>query len=150
MKFKTAQGKPVELTEIKNLIEEEFDYKVYVGTDSQVHRSKKKVLYATCIVLHKKGKGGRMFIWKEWDRNVELRQRLMNETWRSLQTSFSLKEILPPNVDIEIHLDVNSNSKARSSDYYQELVGMVTGQGFTCHIKPDSFAAMCMADKYSK
>ena len=123
------QGNPISLDDIVSLITSDYQYEVYIGTDSQLHRSKKKVLYATCIVLYKKGKGGRMFVWKQWDRIVELRQRLMNETWHSLQVAFALKEILPSNVDIVVHLDVNSSQKEKSGEYHQELVGMVTGQG---------------------
>ena len=150
MDFVDIHEEPISLKEIVSLVEDDFSYNVYVGTDSHVHRDKKKVLYASCIVLHKKGKGGRMFVWKQFDKIVKLRQRLTSETWRSLEIAFALKEIFPTNVDIIVHLDVNSDSKAKSSLYYQELVGMITGQGFKCHIKPDSFAATKAADRYSK
>lgn len=150
MKFKDIKNNVISIDEICSLIQEIYEYNIYVGTDSQTHKDKKQVLYVTCIVLYKKGKGGRIFICKEWDRIVKLGQRLMTETWKSLQTAFILKEILPNNVDIVVHLDVNSKEDEKSSRYCQELVGMVTGQGFKCFIKPDSFAAMNVADKYSK
>ena len=65
-------------------------------------------------------------------------------------TAFKLQEILPPNVDIVIHVDANSDERWKSSDYVHDLIGMVVGQGFRCKIKPNAWAAMSVADKHSK
>lgn len=149
--FKTPDGKDFTLSEICHLIKDEYDYKVFVGTDSQVNRKRRKVMYVTCIVLYKEGKGGRIFLQKELVRVPNsLRERLSSEVWRTLELCFELKEILPKNVEIVIDLDLNKNPKYKSGQYVQELVGMVTAQNFKCRTKPDSWAAMCVADRYSK
>lgn len=151
MIFKDTHGKDIPIEEIPSYIEESYEYEIYVGSDSQVHSSQIGVLYVTCIVLYKKGKGGRYFIKKEYSKiNNSLRERLTNETMQSLMTAFKLQEILPLNAEIVIHIDANSDERWKSSNYVQDLVGMVVGQGFKCKIKPNAWAAMSVADKHSK
>ena len=169
MIFENTHGKEFELADIVRIVKNdvEFDYKIYVGTDSQVHRKKRKVCYVTCIVLHKEGRGGRIFINKEWGilppkppkvkgkrqqsaQLAFLRKRLTNEVWRSVQTSFNLQALLPANTEIIVDVDLNQSAKYKSGEYVQELVGMVTGQGFKCRAKPNAWAAMSVADRYSK
>jgi len=149
--FKDSCGKQVTHDQIRDLIHQDHDYEVFVGTDSQVHRKIKKVVYVTCIVLYKKGKGGRVFLAKENERYANsLKERLMNEVWRSLQVAFEMQRILPANAELVVHIDVNSKKRFKSADYCQELVSMVTGQGFKCRIKPEAWAAQAVANKFSK
>lgn len=151
MIFKNSSGRTISLEEIAGLIESDYEYEVFVGTDSQVHRKRKCVVYATCIVLYKKGKGGRVFVARDQQPYANsLKERLMNEVWRSLEVSFKLTHILPKNVDIVIHVDVNRSTKYKSGNYHQELVSLVTGQGFKCRIKPYAWAAQCIADHFTK
>ena len=51
-------------------------------------------------------------------------------------------------LDLEIHLDVGE--KGQTKDLIREVVGMVVGSGFDARIKPDSFGASKVADKYTK
>jgi predicted RNase H-related nuclease YkuK (DUF458 family) len=151
MIFKDVSGQDVLIEDVPNHIDENYEYEIYVGSDSQVHSIREGVLYVTCIVLYKKGKGGRYFIQKEFSKiNNSLRERLANETMRSLLTAFKLQEILPPNTEIVIHIDASSDERWKSSNYVQDLIGMVVGQGFKCKIKPNAWAAMSVADKHSK
>jgi len=126
------------------------EYEFFVGTDSQIRKKEKKVTYATCVVLYKKGKGGRIFISKETKKIPNsLKERLAMEVWKSLETSMEfikLKENLP----ITIHVDVNKSKKFKSGEYVQELSSLVTSQGFKCEVKPDSWCAQSIADRYSK
>jgi predicted RNase H-related nuclease YkuK (DUF458 family) len=149
--FKDSSGKDVTFEEIKELIQKDYEYEVFVGSDSQRNSKKKNVVYVTCIVLYKKAKGGKIFLAKETERYaISLKERLMNEVWRSLQTSFELQKVLPPNVEIVVHVDVNTKKIHKSADYCQELVSMVVGQGFKCRVKPDAFAAQSVADRFCK
>ncbi len=160
--FKDSKGNPFTLPEICDLLDEDFEYQVRIGTDSQVHRKKRKVKYITAIVLYKKGKGGRSFIYEEWNsvppRSKKgtpaalafLQQRLSNEVWRSIQTCFNIQPHLPSNIKPSVDLDLNQDPKHRSNKYLKQLKGMVEAQGIVCRAKPDSWAAMCVADKYSK
>jgi uncharacterized protein len=151
MLFKTPDGEDYTLEQICSLLDKNYEYEVYIGTDSQVHKSKRKVLYVTCIVLYRQSKGGRSFIFKEWERIPNsLRERLTNEVWRSLDTCFEVGKVFPANVEIVVDVDLNKKPQYKSSDYVQELVGMVMGQGFKCRTKPYAWAAMSVADRYSK
>lgn len=151
MIFKDSRGASISFEEIVAQIQKDYEYEVFVGTDSQVRRKKKGVTYATCIVLYKKGKGGRVFVAKELKPYANsLKERLLNEVWRSLEVSWELMQILPKNVEIVIHVDVNRSKKYKSGNYHQELVSLVMGQGFKCRIKPYAWAAQCIADHFTK
>ena len=149
--FKDMKGNDISFEDVGKFIEKGHKYEVYVGTDSQVHKKIKKVIYASCIVVYKKGKGGRVFVSREKERYANsLRQRLMNETWRSLEIALELQKILPKDVELVVHVDVNKNKKWKSSKYVEELVGMIVGQGLKVVVKPDAWAAQHCADKFSR
>ena len=153
MNFKNYDGKEVDIiNEIKNKLEEGYEYRLYIGTDSQVNRKYKKTVYSTVIVLHKANKGGIIFVKKnEKRRLIALRERLMNETWYSLECAYKLVESLPKDtLEIQIHIDCNKDKKFASGQYVEELVGFVVNQGFVCIIKPDSWVATKVADKFSR
>ena len=151
-KFTNTTGQEFTLKDICSLIESSHDYNLYVGTDSQVHKKKRrKVKYVTCIVLHKSNSGGRIFINSAFEPPVQsLQQRLSHEVYRSVQLCFMLQEMLPSNVEIIVDVDLNKNQPHKSANYVHQLVGMVTGQGFKCRAKPDAWAASSVADRYSK
>jgi predicted RNase H-related nuclease YkuK (DUF458 family) len=153
MKFKNYSGQEVDvIKEIKNKLENGYDYKLYIGTDSQVNRKCKKTVYSTVIVLHKSNKGGVIYIQKnEKKRLITLRERLINEAWLSLECAHKLVENLSKNkVEIQIHIDVNKDKKYASGQYVEELVGFVVNQGFICVTKPEGWAATKAADKFSR
>lgn len=151
MNFKDSKGRPISLSDIPALLSQEAEYQVFVGTDSQVSKKKKCVVYASCVVLYMKGKGGRVFVAKDHlPYASSLRERLTNEVWRSLTVAFELTQILPSNVEIVIHVDVNRSKRYKSGNYHQELVSLVTGQGYKCRIKPYAWAAQCIADHFTK
>lgn len=151
MKFKDYQGNLVKLENIQSLIQNSISqYEIHVGTDSKVRKKDRKVLYATCVVIYQKGKGGKILVSKE-KKNIpgSLRERLMNEVWKSIETSLEINKFLP-DTKIVVHVDVNQSSKYKSGDFSQELVSMVSGQGFECLIKPCAWAAQSVADRFSK
>ncbi len=51
-------------------------------------------------------------------------------------------------LNVEIHLDVGENGPTK--DLIKEVVGMVVGSGFAAKIKPDSYGASTVADRYTK
>ena len=50
-------------------------------------------------------------------------------------------------LNVEIHLDVGE--KGDTKELIREVVGMVIGSGFDARIKPDSYGATKVADKYT-
>ena len=71
----------------------------------------------------------------------------MLEAMRSLEVAWYMDSKVPSKNVIEIHLDINSNLRYRSSQYKNELIGLVSSQGFQCLIKPDAWAASGAADR---
>ena len=59
-----------------------------------------------------------------------------------------LRAVLPAGrYDLEIHVDVGTVGPTR--EMIKEVVGMVTGSGYTAKTKPESFGASVVADKHT-
>lgn len=128
----------------------EARYRVIIGTDSQFGE---ETCFVTAVIVHREGKGARYYYTRERERvERSLRQRIFYETARSLGLAGRMAEKLAENgyadMNVEIHLDVGENGQTR--DLIREVVGMVVGSGFDARIKPDSYGAMTVADKYTK
>lgn len=153
MIYKNYQGAEIDLKkEILEMISDGSVHQIYIGTDSQIVKKEKIVKYASVVVIHKKGKGGRVFIKRIKDPfvDIKLRQRLNQEAWYSLETAFFLTSFLPKEVEIVVHVDLNKSKKYKSAAYVQEIVGLISGQGFKVEVKPDSWCASSVADKFTK
>ncbi|MGI6036387.1 MAG: ribonuclease H-like YkuK family protein [Limnochordia bacterium] len=128
----------------------EDKYKLIIGTDSQ---SRDDVCFVTAVIIHRQGKGARYYYCRDHQFiGHSLRQRIYYETARSLGVASRIADRLARNgqgdLDLEIHLDVGE--KGRTKDLIREVVGMVVGSGFDARIKPESFGASKVADKYTK
>lgn len=128
----------------------ESKFRLIVGTDSQL---REEVCYVTAVIILREGKGGRFYYTKEREKvKLSLKQRIFYETSKSLSLAAKLAEKLAENgladLDIEIHLDVGEQGKTK--EIIREVVGMVTGSGFDARIKPESYGASKVADKYTK
>ncbi|OPL11071.1 MAG: hypothetical protein AVO34_02960 [Firmicutes bacterium ML8_F2] len=140
-----------ELAQYTNEFPDE-SYKLIIGTDSQSFLND-CVIFVTAVVVHRVGKGGRFFYHKQKTRYMEsLRQRIYYETFLSLEVAARVTEKLAENNDlqlnVEIHLDVGEKGETR--DIIKEVVGMVIGSGYRACIKPDSYGATTVADRFTK
>ncbi len=127
-------------------------YKLIIGTDSQAH-NRQEVCFVTAIIIHRVGKGARYFFRRQKHHYMEsLRQRIYYETFLSLEVATmvtaKLAENGHPHLNMEIHLDVGE--KGDTKELIREVVGMVIGSGFQACIKPESYGASKVADKYTK
>ncbi len=130
--------------------EPDQQYHLIIGTDSLLSD---QTCFVTAIIVHRVGHGGRYFYRKMINRKMEsLRQRILYETALSLDTAGQLSAELARNghseLPVEIHLDVGPNGDTKR--IIREVVGMVTGSGFTAVTKPDAYGASKVADKHSK
>lgn len=126
-------------------------YEIIVGTDSQ--KVKKDVYdFVSALVVHRVGFGG-IYFWKRQviDRKTSLKERIYQEATMSLETSENFVSFFKLNgiskYDIQIHVDIGKNGETR--DLITEVVGMVRASGYDVKIKPHSYGASKVADKYT-
>jgi predicted RNase H-related nuclease YkuK (DUF458 family) len=128
-------------------------YQLIVGTDSN---GDQQADFVTAVIVYRVGHGGRYF-WKRTNGNKTyhtIRDRIYKEVTLSLeiaqdllgQLGSLLKSGKDPSYDFQIHIDVGQNGPTR--EMIKEVVGMVRGNGFKAKIKPESYAASNIADKY--
>lgn len=128
------------------------EYKLIIGTDSHSHLDA-EVIFVTAIIVHRVGKGGRYFYHREKHYFVQsLRQRIFYETSMSLDVAGRFSNLLSAgnqeHLNVEIHLDVGEAGDTK--ELIREVVGMVIGSGFDARIKPESYGATKVADRYTK
>ncbi|MDZ7586378.1 MAG: ribonuclease H-like YkuK family protein, partial [Patescibacteria group bacterium] len=127
-----------------------------IGSDSHVRNKngQTRLKLVSAIVIHKLGRGGKYF----WQSKImpithTLRDKIYAETILSIELA---EKFLPQlnqrlngncNYELEIHIDVGRVGETR--DMIKEVVGMVTGNGYTAITKPDSYGASKVADKHT-
>src|SRR3989344_2739700 len=142
------------------LAEPEFSYEVIVGCDSP---SSDKPFFPIAIVVLRKGAGGRFFLKKmHYSDNflkrfvnvpTSWKQRILQEVYLSCELALSLKEVLSKELNgsnyqfAYIHADVGEHGKTK--EMVKEVTGLIKGSGFEPMIKPYSFAASVVADRYT-
>ncbi len=147
----------VELPQIRQHIltflssEPDKKYQIVVGTDSQPHNSA-GVDFVTAIVIHRIGSGG-IYFWKRVvnKKHYVLRQRMYEEATMSLAMAETVLTLLHKDgitkYDVEIHVDIGKFGDTR--EMINEIVGMIRGSGYNVKIKPESYAASKVADRYT-
>lgn len=137
------------------------DYEITIGTDSQNFNRTKIV---TVIAVHKIGGGGIFFYDILYLPLIkELRRKLNTETQMSIDLANSFVTELEAefdrtgwfygdyNINFQLHCDIGYNGK--TSALIPEITGWVKAavpEEFEPIIKPESFAASSIANKYSK
>ena len=135
----------------------ECQYEIVVGADSP---SSDKPFFPIAIVVLRTGAGGRFFLKKmHYDdeymkRFVVWRNRILQEVYLSCELALSLRETLEKENKFGlkyqfeyIHADVGEVGKTK--EMVKEVVGLIKGSGFEPRIKPHSFAATVVADRYT-
>ena len=131
-------------------------YNLVIGSDSKVRRENgvQTVDFVTAIVIHRRGKGARYFWLKnKKDKIYSLRDKIYHETLFSLELAQELVPVLKDELtgfapyDLEIHIDVGEAGPTR--EMIKEVVGLVTGNGFTAKTKPEGYGAYVVADKHT-
>ncbi|MBV7276347.1 ribonuclease H-like YkuK family protein [Clostridium thailandense] len=124
-------------------------YEIAIGTDSQNFDITKVVVV---VAIWRVGNGGIFFYdIKRVNKISNLRQKIFYETSLSIELAQRLSEKFNEEdfkCDISIHVDVGDDGL--TSKMIPEIVGWVKSCGFTCNVKPYSYAASSIANKYSK
>jgi predicted RNase H-related nuclease YkuK (DUF458 family) len=149
------------MEEIMGYIEEKPDrfYDIIVGCDSP---SSEEPNFPVVVVVLRKGEGGRFFIKKvKYSSRERLfsnwKLRILEEVMLSCQLALFFREnfekkvkALPEFPDYEfryIHADIGENGATK--DMIREVIGLIRGNGFEPKIKPESFVASTVADRYT-
>lgn len=126
-------------------------YEIIVGTDSQKIKNN-TYDFVSALIIHRIGSGG-IYFWNRiiQDKKISLKERIYQEATMSLVTSENFVEFFKTNgiskYNIQIHVDIGHNGETRN--LINEVVGMIRGSGYEVKIKPDSYGASKVADKYT-
>jgi predicted RNase H-related nuclease YkuK (DUF458 family) len=140
--------------DLLNFIAEEPDgeYKIIIGSDSQNKESRFKTTFVTALIVHRVGKGARYYFHRRTRPMIKnMRQRIFTEASLSLMVCGQLREMLSDEKlvqNLEVHLDVGQNGA--TAPLIKELIGWVEGSGYEARIKPNSFVASKVADRYTR
>jgi|SRR6056297_870273 len=133
-------------------------YRLIVGSDSS---SEDRPTFPVVIVVLREGEGGRFFVRKfRYPKEKifsTLQQRILQEVYLSCETALDLKEKIKAreaeketNYDYQfryIHADVGEAGPTK--DMIHEVVSLINSNGFEAKIKPSSYAASIVADRYT-
>lgn len=147
------------IQELINYIKEkpDFFYDIVVGCDSS---SGDQPEFPVVIVILRVGQGGRFFYKRISFKNrkfYNLRERILEEVLISCDLALNLKEKLTdkikklpflPNYQLRyIHTDISETGQTK--DMIKEVINLIKSNGFEAKIKPEAFAASCVADRYT-
>ncbi|MFH1820464.1 MAG: ribonuclease H-like YkuK family protein [Candidatus Nealsonbacteria bacterium] len=144
--------------EIISYVKEDTEkfYDVVVGCDSS---SGEEPNFPLAVVVLRKGEGGRFFLkrikYSSERKFYNWKQRILNEVYLSCQLALLLREKFGEKAGKEIsnyelkyiHADVGENGVTK--DMIKEVTGLIRGNGFEPKIKPESFVASIVADRYA-
>ncbi|MGG3467616.1 ribonuclease H-like YkuK family protein [Neobacillus pocheonensis] len=140
------------------------NYRLMVGTDSQVHRS--QTIFITGIVIQNEGNG----VWACIRKVIVPRK--MTHLHERISLELSLTEeivslfteerkndliniVLPflyqgATFTMEGHIDIGAGKRNKTSEFVKEMVTRIESMGVEPKIKPDAFVASSYANRYTK
>lgn len=139
-------------------------YRLMVGTDSQVHKT--KTVFITGIVIQNEGKG----VWaciRKWAvprKMTHLHERISFELSLTEQIASLFHEerkermisIILPHVyegatfKMEGHIDIGKENRNKTSAFVKEMVTRIESMGIEPKIKPNAFVASSYANRYTR
>tara|TARA_Y100001970_G_C14171147_1_gene824236 strand:- start:1124 stop:1609 length:486 start_codon:yes stop_codon:yes gene_type:complete len=146
--WNSSSGEPICIKEILSTISKN-ECEIYVGSDTNPARI--PIVLAVSIAIIKKGEFAKFYYvkLKPWkDKRPSLQQRLQSEVAASCFIANEIREFLPDR-QITVHADINPDLKTASGKYAKQLKNYIAGYGFIPIIKPMSWAASCIADRYA-
>ena len=146
----SGNGNWVSEYDIFNFINNSENIQIHVGSDSKIKND--KVLFAMAICILSPGKGGKYFI-KKINKSKKLYKNLLVRLQQEVIYSIDIAERLRAatiSEYITVHLDLNLQTKFKSSKFQKQLSNYVLSMGYRCLLKPHSWASCTVADKYTK
>lgn len=124
-------------------------FRLIIGTDSQPG---KETCFVTAVIIHREGKGAKFYYRRTHVKTpFTLRHRIFEEATRSMEAAGRIIEYLSsvlPEMTIEIHVDIGERGRTR--ELIQQVVNMINMSGFLARVKPFSYGATKVADRFTK
>jgi uncharacterized protein len=140
------------------------NYRLMVGTDSQVHKT--QTIFITGVVIQNEGHGVWACIRKvviprkmtALHERISLELSLTEEivSLFTIERKNKLIEIILPNVyqgatfTMEGHIDIGAGKRNKTSEFVKEMVSRIESMGVEPKIKPNAFVASSYANRYTK
>lgn len=153
MVWRDADGKKVKHHTIINELERYTSKggKIYVGADSMYKNT--NCVFACTIALHNVDQNiAKYYFKKERDSSPkykDLATKINREVDLAINAALTIRSFIP-NSNIEIHVDIGKKKKNTTRFLVNQIRGWITGLGFTCCIKPHSWASSDIADWHTK
>jgi predicted RNase H-related nuclease YkuK (DUF458 family) len=157
MHFQSPTHGKVTLEQLKKIVssfmaeDKKARYEIIVGSDSQ--KVKNNIYdFVSALIIHRVGWGG-IYFWKRemQDKKISLKERIYQEAAMSLETSENFVNFFKQNgiskYNIQIHVDIGKNGETR--EMITEVTNMIRSSGYDVKIKPHSFGASKVADRYT-
>jgi predicted RNase H-related nuclease YkuK (DUF458 family) len=125
-------------------------FEIIVGADSQMRS--RGTFFAIVISLIRLGHGGTFFYHKFQERRYQsLQQRIFQEAFYAVGLASELREYLKnQNIEIPIRLHFDIGRNGPTHKFIQSLLSIAETNHFRAEIKPNSFCASTIADKFTK
>jgi len=152
--WKNGRKEIVNLDDILSILEKvskSTNHKIIIGSDS-VKLGYNFIFTKAICVMNEDYYDRRYFYCRTKIRDdsyLDLSKRLLKETTDSLDLAIQIRNNLN-DANIEIHADVNPDSKHLSSKYKNMISGYISGCGFDVKVKPLSFVASSIADQHTR
>ncbi|KKK38656.1 hypothetical protein WQ57_07885 [Mesobacillus campisalis] len=140
------------------------NYRLMVGTDSQVHCD--RTVFITGIVIQNAGKGAWACIRESIipRKMLHLHERISYETSLTEEIVYLFSEehknrmidIVLPHIykgatfTMEGHLDIGAGKRNKTREFVKEMVSRLESIGVEPKIKPEAFVASSYANRYTK
>jgi predicted RNase H-related nuclease YkuK (DUF458 family) len=143
--FRRSDGRPVHEvgTYVREWLKQHPHSEVHVGCDSKTRSE--FIKFSTVICMREIGKGVHEIHRNDYEKG---RGDKMDRLWREVSKALAIAEELKEIASITIHVDLNSDQRAKSNRLYDASIGMIRGMGFHALGKPDAWAASSGANKH--
>ncbi|MGG1657830.1 ribonuclease H-like YkuK family protein [Brevibacillus sp. NRS-1366] len=125
-------------------------FEIIVGADSQL--KSRGTFFALVITVIRSGHGGTFFYHKFQERRYSsLQQRIFQEAMYAVGLASEVRQYLRDrnhDTPIRLHFDIGRNGPTRK--FIQSLLSLAESNHFRAEIKPNSFCASTIADKFTK
>ncbi|WP_226035824.1 ribonuclease H-like YkuK family protein [Aquibacillus saliphilus] len=146
------------------LMDQKANYRLIVGTDSQVHKSHTIFITGIVIQRYKKGAWGCILPVKFERKYLNLHEKISMETTLTEQVAYLFNEerksklidIVLPHIyrgssfTMEGHIDIGLEKRSLTRFLASEMMFRIESAGLEPVVKPDSFVSSSYANRYTK